>query len=106
MTLPDTSTSGARLRRTFAVAEFALAAILVVMGADAATAHRYGGDGIGTGLAHIFGPVFILIALGVGYAAAGAWQGTPRWWLRQIAVFAISVALVLVTLIATIEYGS
>jgi hypothetical protein len=106
MTSPDSESAGRTLRRTFAVIEFVAAAFLVLLGVDSATAHRVGGDGIGTGLAHTFGPVLLLVALAVAYAANAAWRGTPRWWVRQIVMLGLSAGLVLVTLIVLVKTGS
>jgi hypothetical protein len=51
---------------------------------DDATARRAGGDGLLTGMAHVFGPIEIGIGAVCAFAALAAWLGWKRWWLLQI----------------------
>jgi hypothetical protein len=76
----ESDVSGVRLRRGLAGLEFLLAALTVLVGIGFATADRVGGDGIATGIANQYGPVFVLIGLIIGHAARVAWRGSPRWW--------------------------
>nr|AUN36837.1 hypothetical protein [uncultured bacterium] len=96
------------LRRSFAGAELAFAVLLVLFGLDSTfTTGRVGGDGIATGLANVYGPVFALAGLATGYAAYVTWKGSPRWLVRQFQMLALSVALfVLVTIGGALMYGS
>jgi hypothetical protein len=93
----ETGTSNATLRRAFAGVEFLFALILVLGGIDSTFAHRVGGDGIATGLANGFGPAFVGMGLGIGYAAYGTWQGISRWPVRQLKMLALSVGLMVAT---------
>jgi hypothetical protein len=102
----ESDVSGVRLRRGLAGLEFLVAALTVLMGIGFATADRVGGDGIATGIANQYGPVFVLIGLIIGHAARVAWRGSPRWWGWQLKMIGLSLGIVLVTTLILIMSNS
>jgi len=91
------------IRRALAILE-ALVALLFFWGFGVASlsAHRVGGDGIATGIAHDFALPCMVIGVLVGVAAFKAWRGGEKWWRWQVIVLVAGPAILIGTMIVLI----
>ena len=94
------------LRRSFALIEFAAAALFLLLALDGMTARVGGGcASLGAAMGRLLALPFLLAGVGVAFVAFKSWRSGRRWWAWHAAMLAWVVVAPALSLILLANFG-